>query len=507
MSSPFPTYSEVPTDGNSFHPSLLTPPLTPLQAHDVPWRPSSADRASLNMKKKHHRHNKWDIVDEQLAKEENVQDSDLSQSELLRNKSMSYARYRASISVSPTSIDPQGANYIRRWTLPSKSEATRGLTPLRSTVKQTTVSDSSESPAMITLRRATTRRSPKTTELTFFPEATFSHEKNGLLSYLVSTFSLTSAEDERTNHLLPSPRKISKPTSVDNDAAHPTMTYPAATVRTELAVDASLSMPGTEQQSQPLRRCSTKYISVSTTYEIIWDENDSTTTGDQSRSSTVDHRRPSLAVAKLEAQLVRSSPSTRRAPEEVLSAPERASRSSSDMFQEQVLSHSKVEHLFARLQHKTGLRDLPRSRGSQRGRSSTLCSITVDNSAQQTLPANSDRKASMFTMDFFPPLASRRASIAATQPLSEMLQPNGSQFKGKAPAQNALRPHPGSLLGSSSHSRRKSSANISPASRRGSNIVQSIVSRLNSLALESWLSEADTEPLLDNQVEQANSDR
>lgn len=522
MSYPFPPYQDQLADSSgSIKSTFLTPPLTPLSSHEKPWKPASPDDSSLNMKRKHHKH------DEQEQSTKTALQPDRGQpgtkvANPSRSSNMGQTTQEQPLTVgsagSSGSVSPNGSPLApaskansassnvgepvcqRRWTLASKSQATRGFTPLRSTVKQTTVTDHVDSPAVITLRRATTKTTPRVDELTFFPEPTFSHEKTGLLSYLVSTFSLVGASTDVRTTTFTTSNTTSRSTLLDSNGVHPTITNPAATVCTETTVGARLTMPGNDVTFQQMRRCSTKFTSGSTSYEVIWDENDSASTGDQSRQSTVERRRSSLAVTSLEAQLARSTPSTPRAVKVNSGSSGRASRSSVNMFQEQILTPAKLDQIILpRLQHKTGLRDLPRSRGGRRKKSSTICSITVDDPLHQTLSANGERRPSTFAMEFFPPLASRRESSSYGQYPERLRNSSSDITKECAPGDSILaqfRPRLGSLIGSSGHMRKKSSAMDSPSSRRGSRMIQGVMSRLSSFASDSWFGEADTEPLL-----------
>ncbi|KAK5075899.1 hypothetical protein LTR70_009878 [Exophiala xenobiotica] len=327
MSFTLPSYVNVSLSGDdtSNKSPLLTPPITPLSAEDVPFRAADDDNVSLNMRKGKHTlaKNKKQSRQSRPQRGGHAYSSEISKldsfgdTDLVWSKPMALVHRISSVSVSrgsvKTAASPRGGvdgKRVRRWTLPSKSTATRGLTPLRSTVKQATLGSSRESPAMITLRRATTNRSPQRNELTFFPEPKFGNERNGLLSYLVSTFTVTNLADMAAP--LFADGKRSRTNSVGSDGAHPTLTYPAATVCTETTVEPNIAHPGHLAPKPSSRRCSVRYVAGDSSYEVIWDENDSLTTSQGSSRPSVTDRRASLAVMKLEAQLARSGPSTRR---------------------------------------------------------------------------------------------------------------------------------------------------------------------------------------------------
>lgn len=482
MSFPRPVHGNVSLSGDetSTKSPLLTPPITSLSAEDAPFRAADDDNVSLNMRKGKRKYakNKKQSRESRSQRGGPAYSSDIAKLDspentaLARSNSMVLVHRASSVSVSQgsvkTSTSPRGgidARRVRRWTLPSKSAAARGLTPLRSTVKQATLSSSRESPAMITLRRATTNKSPQRNELTFFPEPNFGNERNGLLSYLVSTFTVANLADMAAP--LFADAKNSRTNSVGSDGAHPTLTYPAAAVCTETTVEPNIIHPGLTVQKPSSRRCSARYVAGTTSYEVIWDENDSLTASQSSSRPSVTDRRASLAVMKLEQQLARSDPSTRRP-----SAESAVSSSSAKQKYAQALTPDKLDQIFPRLLHKTGLRDLPRSRTGGERRD-TICSITVDEPEQEILVDDQGRKASAFTIDFFPPLSctiSRRTSMVPSPGnLSRSMSVQGeraSLVSNSPPTKQRARL--GSMVGASSHARRRSLAFIDNASRRES---------------------------------------
>lgn len=509
MSFTLPSYVNVSLSGDdtSTKSPLLTPPITPLSAEDVPFRAADDDNVSLNMRKGKHTFAK----DKKQSRQSRPQRgghaysseipklNSFENTDLVRSKSMGLVHRTSSVfglqgSVKTATCLRGGVDgkRVRRWTLPTKSAATRGLTPLRSTVKQATLSSSRESPAMITLRRATTNRSPQRNELTFFPEPKFGNERNGLLSYLVSTFTVTNLADMAAP--LFADGKSSRTNSVGSDGAHPTLTYPAATVCTETTVEPNLVHPGHSAQKPSSRRCSARYVAGDSSYEVIWDENDSLTASQGSSRPSVTDRRASLAVMKLEAQLARSDPSTRRP-----SAESADSSSSAKQKYAQALTPDKLDQIFPRLIHKTGLRDLPKS-CTGRKRRDTVCSITVNEPEQQMLVDNDGRKASAFTIDFFPPLScttSRRTSMIPSP--GDLSQPMSVQGNRASPTSDSpptkQRARLGSMVGASSHARRRSSAFVDNAWRRES-IMKKLDGRSGEHISKKQERDSDTTPLL-----------
>lgn len=520
MSYPFPPAVSVrPTGGGtSIKSTLLTPPITPLSADDVPYRAATDDNVSLNMRKGKRTCAKTKSKEQQKRPQQARASSSevptldtMGRIDKVRSHSLGLIARPDSGSVSPGSVkagtppsEDGTGNRSRRWTLSSKSAATRGFTPLKSTVKQATLSDRVESPAMITLRRATTNKSPKRNELTFFPEPKFGNESNGLLSYLVSTFTMSNLSDMAAP--LFADAKSSRNSSVGSGAAHPVSTYPAATVCTETTVESSFINPGYRPVKPSSRRCSARYISGETNYEVIWDDNDSLTSTQDSSGPSVPDRRMSMAVVKLESQLARSDTSSRRPSDKSMGSSTRASLSSAKQKYAQALTPDKLEQLFPRLLHKAGMGDLPRSR-TGRKRRSTVCSITVDEPEQQTLAGNGGRKASTFTIDFFPPLSnttSRRTSAAmspsrlpgAASPCTTRVSHSGKDADTTLSASPPKRrPGLGSMVGSSSHIRRRSSAMHDVAWRRESTTKQLARSKGERVSKEQ-ARDSDTAPLL-----------
>lgn len=514
MAAPFPQLQQAstPVDASSIKSAFLIPPLTPLDIHDVPYRPPQHGQSSLDMKKKHHDHvEAFSVSDLSVNRHHGAperHDSPKYVSPGHDTRATKYMRHSRPLeetnphdsgstpSKSPTAVskiqesDGDIGSRQRRWKLPSKSEATRGFTPLRSTVKQATLHQDAESPAIIILRRATNNPPPRKSELTFFPEPTFSHERDGLLNYLISTFSRASMCNNRTSNLFHDGRRSSRSTSVDSAAANGTVTMPAATVCTETAVDANLTMPGMMSDFFAKRRCSTKYTSGSTVYEIIWDENDSVSNADSSsRPSVGNGRRPSLAVFTLETQLARSHGSSRKQSQVSGISARRTSTKSFDMFPEQALTVGKLEAILPRLLHKTGLRDLPKSRAG-RQRKSTICSITIDEADPRTLQGcgAEEHRLSVSGIEFFPPLTSRRNSGIADRGWTSDVD-----FEIADISTSRKKPVHKSMVGSIDYTRRQSSGYVTTAMgifRQPFNRVTSSISSEN----DGY--ESDKQPLL-----------
>lgn len=482
MSYSFPLHtSDPPIEGrSSISPSLLTPPLTPRDEHDVPYRPTEADQTSLNMRRK--RKNKTEAKTKKESKHSKqrqpipssgrlkFQDESFGilQDDLHRSKSLSKLYRAVSGDVSPRADTKK----LRRWTLPSKSSATRVFTPLRSTVRQTTLRNENESLAMNTLRHASINKTPKRIELTFFPEPSFGNPKSNLLSYLVSTFSrsTTMKSIRQTDKTTCVESQATRSASIGSNGAYPVSTLPAATVCTEASIESTIVVPGGfVAKSPPPRRCSTRYVTVDSNFEVIWDENDSsTTTQESSRPSLASERRTSIAVKKLEAQLAQSPKDMTWFSGQTWERSGISSPSSADKFFEQALTPEKLAHLLPRLTHVSPLRDLPRSK-SGRKEPTSVYNMASEALNCQVMSSHTPR-ASVQGSDCFPPLRTRGISEAKTDDWT------GDKSGHKTQRQQSMtmtaplclpRSRVGSMVGSSSHTRRRSSAGSSALRHRG----------------------------------------
>lgn len=483
MSYSFSPYTSVTPmeDGSSINSSLLTPPLTPRTEHDVPYRPTETDQTSLSMRKRKRvarNKNKKEpkSTPKTSLKSTDVNDTQIDKFNILfsdksnRRKSLSVV-YTDAAHESPLGSTHNDGKRLRRWTLPSKSAPTSVFTPLRSTVKQATLTTRPESPAMITLQRATTNRNPKRIELTFFPEPKFGNERSGLLSYIVSTFSRSEMSmPAGQSGIKPSTTtKSARSASVGNDGAHPTLTFPAATVCTEAFVESSLAMPGAFTANPPSRRCSTKYVTRDSCFEIIWDENDSSsTTRESSRPSLTSDRRPSLAATKLEAQLAQNLQTIRRFSVQSGSSSSTDSQSSVGNFLERVITPEKLNSLFPKLLRDTALRNLPRSRGGGHERENVCNVATLETSCQ--VMKDDGEGPRMKSVALFPPLHSHRTSNLNDeigQKLADMSQSDNQVLRRASASAGSPQGRLGSMIGSSSHTRRQSSVGIGAKWQRG----------------------------------------
>lgn len=301
----------------------------------------------------------------------------------------------------------------RRWTLPSKSSATRAVTEVKSTVKHATLGQKQESPAMITLRRATTSKTRQGTGLTFFPEPTFERQGSGILNYLITT--LGSSVNTTRSFVVAGGEPW-------NDNMHdfavrvPTFGHAAPTVCTETTVWHQVTVPGDEARFTPKRRCSSKFVSNSQTFEVIWDENDSLTSSHETSRSSVggvmSSRRRSVAVEQLEIQLAKSEAASRQSSQGVS---KRGSRRGSyvpsvNLFNSSMLAR-KLSQTFSRLARESALQNLPRSKGTGKPMSSIETSLS---DPVQWQLSNGNHSRLMSSIEFFPPLSRRPGSGPCT---------------------------------------------------------------------------------------------
>lgn len=415
-------------DSASMDSTLLTPPLTPQSDYEIPYKPTMSDHLSLNQKKKNHKHMKGFGMKREQRQGTTPLTADVSVAAtsgrpqsggIHRSQSESIIRRRSTLEVSPRgslpvthSLAPK-EDRSRRWTLPFKSNATRAVTEVESTVKHATLRSKQESPAMITLRRATTSKTRRGTSLTFFPPPVFERQGSGLLNYLISTLS---GSVKTTRSFVLAGGDMLQDSPRDLRVQIPTFGHAAPTVCTETTVWHEVTVPGDEARITPRRRCSSKFVSNNQIFEVIWDENDSLTSSQEtSRSSVggsgdggVSSRKRSMAVEQLEIQMVKSEAASRQSSQ---GASQRVSRrgsytASASILNSQVLAR-KLSQTFSRLTHELALQNLPRSKGKGNQASSIETSLSEPVQYQFT---DDSKFRLMSTIEFFPPLSSRQGS-------------------------------------------------------------------------------------------------
>jgi hypothetical protein len=452
--------------------ALLTPPETPSTPKDTPFKPRDGDTVSLSMKRRH----KGQGDDSLRPRRGYLSNDDLrlaparmsSMPALHRCKSLPSLRDSNTYPISkPTllirAVSGTADSRRRRWTLPSKAGSTRCLAH---TVSMASVSayrrkkvaaKETESPAMITLRRATNSQSSRKMSLTFFPEPKFERSRTGFLTAFLS--SITSSEDvvaadDPQLYLQDARRSSRSSASVESGKAQPSGSGSAPTVCTEVSgMEPRLSIPGQSSTDPELRRCSTKFITAESIYEVIWDEHaNSSTASDSSHSPpepNSEARRRSVAVEQLQTQLSKAVARSRR--ESLASQPSRSRRQSlADLF----------SFKFSRNSNDGRLQNFPRSKSSTNAK----LNAPVHPMINVVLEGVS---SSSCLIEFFPPLRSR-ATMGASKCCSKysvdrtaLNPPSTSSVippKEPAPCNDSQAGGLGSMVGVSTHMRRGTQA-------------------------------------------------
>ena len=541
---------------SSLHSSaLLTPPETPRTPKDSPFKPRDDDVVSLTMKRRHKggRHGKEAKTLRECLSDNDVKGSPASkQSMLNRQHIKSLPDLRGSRTHPATKASPQPKvnrsgsmdTRRRRWTLPSKAASTTFLAQAVSAMpvwiqskEKKNVMKVDESPAMITLRRATnSTSSARKMSLTFFPEPTFQRSKSGFLSSFLNTLTRTENKSDTTfgETSQPATRRSSRSASVDNGKAQPSTSESAPPVCTEVAgVEPRWSIPGNDGSDFPRRRCSTRFISAGAVYEVIWDENGSSTSSESLAAQQDPEpepfacgRRRSVAVEKLESQLFKAEVQSRR--QSLAAAKAQSSRSTSNASDEPLSSSigefgvsrrrsvgevlafhmgQSVQDFFFSHLHRPS-----RSKSMMQPGFASPTMSTVDEEAS----GSGDRQLSG-TVEFFPPLRNR-ATTNTTKPTTDTavntLASKQTSPRGSTPL-DPLQQHRqnqtgdvGSMIGVSAHMRRRSTIKHGLYARRRSNALNGVGSRRSSAFVHPKTEESDeddTRPLLRGSVGIFNS--
>ena len=225
-------------------------------------------------------------------------------------------------------------------TSPSALLATPVLPAVQDKISSTKGAGAVDTPAMITLQRAASGRSRRTSlrpeAYVSFPTPTFNKTRSGFVTSLFgdswqrSDNTLIHASFESVS--MTSHSRSSQPSSdrasVDHGRVQPSRVTTAEPVCTDVILDPIVLRHFSDLGGQfKARRCSTKYISGASTHEIIWDENISTSSSGTSRRTSTEQsrqismrdiengseRRHSLAVDKLETQYSKGVRQSRRA--------------------------------------------------------------------------------------------------------------------------------------------------------------------------------------------------
>lgn len=415
--------SHVGTGNGSIHShTLLTPPLSPATSEDTPYKPHDDDQISLSMKRRHKARSR--NRDRRRLNRACVSSSQLeasSDSIVFTSRQLGRSRSLPTLHISPSSPmlrsntttkltgtdlrDPSK----RRWTLPSKAQPTQGLA-VRVLVEKrpaiTTIgSPENPSPAMITLRRASTTRSPnRKMSLTFFPPPKFSRQKSGLITTFLQTITRTddSGRQETGSDFKPSEVRRASVVSFKTGQPETSRNASAPPVFTKVAgMTPSLLQPVQAESEPAVRRCSTTFISSGSTYEVIWDENISSSGSDTGSLATIaNSRRRSSAVDKLETQLFKAVAQSRRGSVDPQSLAENDVTTSRNGSFSSLLS-SKLSRSF-----RHGQTALPRSRSQK-----SKCPFVKLPEEEISI----SEEPSTGSIEFFPPLRSRSTTAGSQQ--------------------------------------------------------------------------------------------
>lgn len=416
---------------------LLSPPLSHNGSEDVPFKADDGDRISLSMKKsKGHRHGHPRPFAHPTVGSTKDFSMTVSRDSLKVcnsvGQSLSPPTRRAHSQPSipsqfvskPVEVPSGSEARARRWTVSSKAAPSRALAtvvPVQKVANKRSTNKglSSTSPAMITLRRATGTSPQPRLSLTSFPTPKFGRRNSGLLSAIFDTITTghhytTAASDINRR------ASTHKPASISNSSSEvrPGTSSIAPPVRTEVPTrEPRFSFSGRASTVQPVRRCSTRYISDDGVYEIIWDQNSSTAISEgaapspQSTEWTLG-RRESGQTETLERRLSQVlSQSRRTSVQEVASRRGSYWPGSETMYTQGLLDLFESPKL-ARLAQQTAFRTLPRSKASKMTLNPAVAYFDV---TQEAVVEPAGERAKDEVLQFFPPLRSRSNTAESTK--------------------------------------------------------------------------------------------
>ena len=425
---------------------LLTPPASTKDFAEIPFKPGEDDRTSLKMKRtKSHRPKRGEGSFRQAAAAMNIRGRRYgSRGSGSRHQSQSLRKAQSFPSIQPrfehgaietVQLPASSQQKARRWTIPSKALSTQAvstLIPVGGKAKadaDTSKSDSSQSPAMITLRRATTSRCWRHTTFTSFPPPRFNPVNTGILSmflcsiagYDESLSAVRSSKDmETAGHVTTQKSRRMSTVRLQKEGCLSTTTV-APPVRTEVvAVEPRPSDAEQNPANSSIRRCSTRYMSDNTTYEVIWDENWSSSTS--SAGSIRDaHGRGSMLQNRnltgketLERRLSSALTRSRRESEPNDEDRKTSYQPVTEFSVQSLWNNPKVARLF----REPDSERLPRSKFSKRT-SITPFALSRRDLKHNTLPDGSDQTKTADHVEFFPPLRSR-ANTNGSQSLDDL---------------------------------------------------------------------------------------
>ncbi|KIW55959.1 hypothetical protein PV05_04663 [Exophiala xenobiotica] len=475
---------------------LLSPPLSHNSSEDIPFRPDDSDRISLTMKKhKSHRQGWHDpfsphtrptnptVNARQPRRGRSLRKRSCTSDSATLRKARSLPDVQSNQRPWRTGLVINHNIQTRRWTVSSKAAATRGLAtvipvpePAGRISKKTAIT---QSPAMITLRRATTTASPKRMSLTSFPTPKFSRQNTGFLSSLLNT--ITGQDEYRVGpseslQAIGSNSQTPRRHSVDRNEARPatgTIAPPMFTAVTP--IPPRLSLAG---QSfgvfDPMRRCSIKYVSEDVMYEVIWDENSSTPSSEDAGPSPAErdigvHGNYPEDSETLERRLSKVLTQSRRPSTSAQMSRRTSYWPGSETFAHGILPLMTSPKL-AKIAREAAFRSLPRSKGSRKAEVMTPLASSIDVEQQQLLLDPLMNEAGKVNVQYFPPLPDPEGSTEVTTHVGLSLDADrdptnsinlaGDPFPGASGEEGLASPPArsryGSMVGVSSHQKRLS---------------------------------------------------
>lgn len=444
----------------------LSPPLSHKRSEEMPFKAKSTDRVSLNMKRRKGRKHGWRHLLSQ-----HPSDTGLRKSHSLPIVQPGYAPAVIGLPTSPH----QGT---RRWTIPSKAAPTRGLAiivPVQEAASRRPRKQpkSSQSPAMITLRRATASESNRRLSLTSFPPPKFNRTRGGFLSSFLN--SITGEDEhcvETKSSLEASGYKTQRrdSTFVSGNDALPSTSAAAPPIHTEvIAIEAQVSLSGQDYTVDSIRRCSTRYISDDGVYEIIWDEESSSperVTPRHENEFVLDGR-PVEGAESLEQRLSNVLSHSRRSSVLAPASRRKSYWPGSDTLSQGLLLPSTRSKL-ARLAREAAFRSLPRSKASKK-REMMNPMATQIRVTQQHLVDPLVQEGEVENGELSPPLSSRRSEDEIQNDDNILLEPSEESTIPEEQTDNHLprslgikwrpeigRSSHGSLMGIGGHQKRVS---------------------------------------------------
>lgn len=487
---------------------FLSPPVSHSSLDDIPFKAQENDRVSLSLKKaKGRRHGQRPGFSHRQFHSEKLK--------TLRNKAQkcgsghgpsqrSLRTARSLPLIQPrfgpgiVELLPSPKRQTRRWTVPSKAGSTRGLATIVPVQTPASIADDhssqrvkmSQSPAMITLRRATTSESHRRASFTSFPTPKFSRGSSGFLSSFLN--SITGQDGPPPNaNTKPGPASRTAHASrsasvISNGEVLVSTTAAAPPVQTEVVqVEPRLSLCNSNHEANPFRRCSTRYISDNAVYEIIWDENWSSTSSEgassspQGKSLAMDGRCPVSTDALGRRLSMILNQSSRKSIPVVTGRKMSCAQGSTS---KRILEGLSESPSLAKMFRDPGFGiPLPRSRASRKAETLRPMAVQVE-FEQSTLADPPPLDVGTAAVEFFPPLRSRANTNGSTASADKPPDPHQESLEAveqmdeatvgsleDAPGRQQGRRGYGSMVGISSRAKRPI---VSPDEEQEAGIVK-----------------------------------